>query len=169
MSHRLQIICSQISQSSPDPNPTNVYVVAAKRTAFGAYMGKLSSLKGPDLAALCIRSALESIQLSPQQVESVVLGNVLSAGVGQAPARQAALMGGLPLSTTCTTVNKVCASGMKAIVYGAQDIQLGQSGVAVVGGFESMSNTPHMIMNVVVGRLRRGREWGMAIRFLWIV
>jgi acetyl-CoA C-acetyltransferase len=80
----------------------------------------------------------------------VILGNVLSAGMGQAPAKQAAIYGGLDISTTCTTVNKVCASGMKAVVFGAQSIQLGHSGVVVVGGFESMSNAPHLVMNVII-------------------
>lgn len=75
---------------------------------------------------------------------------MLSAGVGQAPARQAAILGGLDISTTCTTVNKVCASGMKSIVFGSQSIQLGHSKVVVVGGFESMSNAPHLVMNVII-------------------
>ena len=79
-----------------------------------------------------------------------MLGNVLSAGVGQAPARQAALLGGLSVSATCTTINKVCSSGMKSIIYGSQSIALGNAGVVVAGGFESMSNAPHLVMNVKI-------------------
>lgn len=90
----------------------------------------------------------------------MILGNVLSAGVGQAPARQAAILGGLDISTTCTTINKVCSSGMKSVVFGSQSIQLGYSDVVVAGGFESMSNAPHLIMNVIIvkHRLEKGLD-----------
>lgn len=122
--------------------------MAAKRTPIATYMGSFSPFTGPELSAITIKAALESIALDPNAVDEVILGNVLSAGVGQAPARQAALLGGLPTSVTCTTINKVCSSGMKSIVFGAQSIALGHSKVVVNGGFESMSNAPHMIMKV---------------------
>ena len=95
------------------------------------------------------------------------MGNVLSAGVGQAPARQAAIMGGLDVSATCTTINKVCSSGMKSIVYGSQSIALGHSNVAVTGGFESMSNAPHLIKNVRMCLCRPEKELGTGTRY-WL-
>ena len=113
----------------------DVFIVAAKRTAIGAFNGKFSSIPAPELGSHAIRGALESINLNPKEVDEVVLGNVLSAGLGQAPARQAAIGGGIGVEVPCTTINKVCASGMKSLVYGAQSIALGTSDVMVGGGF----------------------------------
>ncbi len=120
-----------------------VYIVAATRTPIGSFGGSLASLSATMLGAKAIEGALASISLSPEQVEEVFMGNVVSANLGQAPARQAALGAGLPNSVPCTTVNKVCSSGMKAIMFGAQTIALGQADIIVAGGMESMSNVPY--------------------------
>lgn len=111
--------------SNPLPNP--VYIVAAKRTPVTSYLGKFSKLSATDLGGIAIKAALESIKLDPKEVEEVIMGNVVSAGLGQAPARQAAIKAGLPINVTCTTINKVCASGMKSIIFAAQSITLGQT------------------------------------------
>ncbi len=121
----------------------DVVIVSAARTAIGAFQGGLASLQAPKLGAIAIKAALERAGLDAKQVEEVFLGCVLQGGVGQAPARQAALFGGLPDSVPCTTVNKVCGSGLKAVISGAQAIALGDAEVAVVGGMESMSNAPY--------------------------
>ncbi|AXE21594.1 acetyl-CoA C-acetyltransferase [Runella rosea] len=120
----------------------SVYIVSAVRTPIGSFGGTLSSLSATNLGAAAIRGALSSLSLDPQLVEAVYMGNVVSANLGQAPARQAAILGGLSKYATCTTVNKVCASGMKSVMMGAQDIFLGQADVVVAGGMESMSNAP---------------------------
>lgn len=126
-----------------------VYIVAAKRTAIGAFNGRLSSFTAPELGGFAIRGALDSINLDPKEVDEVILGNVLGAGLGQAPARQASLKGGIGVEVPCTTINKVCSSGLKSIVFGAQSIALGHSDLVVTGGFESMSRAPHILMNVL--------------------
>ncbi|GAM25028.1 hypothetical protein SAMD00019534_082030, partial [Acytostelium subglobosum LB1] len=132
-----------------------VVIVAANRTPIGALGGTLSTVPGPKLQSLSIQHALNSIGLDPKQVDEAIIGNVISANLGQAPARQAALGAGLPHSVICTTVNKVCSSGMKSVMYGAQSILLGQSKVIVAGGFESMSNVPYY-----VDKLRYGAKYG---------
>lgn len=133
-----------------------VVVVAAKRTPIGQFMGGLSSVPATDLGASAIRAALAEIALSPQEVEEVFMGQVLQAGAGQAPARQAALKSGIPHTVPCTTVNKVCASGMKTIMMGAQTIALGEADVVVAGGMENMSLAPH------IGYLRLPNKFGKA-------
>ncbi|MEY4974059.1 MAG: hypothetical protein RLZZ55_847 [Bacteroidota bacterium] len=122
-----------------------VYIVSAVRTPIGAFLGGLSSVPATQLGATAIKGALEKASLDPSLVNEVFMGNVLQAGVGQAPARQAALGAGLPNSVPCTTVNKVCASGMKAIMLGAQSILAGDNQIVVAGGMENMSQTPHYI------------------------
>ena len=122
-----------------------VYIVSAVRTPIGAFLGGLSSVPATQLGATAIKGALEKANLDPTLVNEVFMGNVLQAGVGQAPARQAALGAGLPNSVPCTTVNKVCASGMKAIMFGAQSILAGDNHIVVAGGMENMSQTPHYI------------------------
>lgn len=124
----------------------DVYIVSAVRTPIGSFMGSLSSVPAPKLGAAAIRGALSKIGLNPNEVNEVVMGCVLQAGVGQAPARQAAIYAGLPESVICTTINKVCASGMKSIAYGAQAIMLGQADVVIAGGMENMSMVPHYLM-----------------------
>ena len=119
-----------------------VYIVSAVRTPIGSFGGGLSSLSAVQLGAAAIRGAVSSIQLDPKLIEAVYMGNVVSANVGQAPARQAAILAGLSVNTTCTTVNKVCASGMKTMMQAAQDILLGDADIVLAGGMESMSNAP---------------------------
>ena len=119
-----------------------VYIIAAKRTPIGSFLGSLSSLPAPTLASTALKACLEQAKIDHKLVDEVFIGNVLSAGVGQAPARQVALLSNLPDSVPCTTVNKVCASGMKAITLGTQSILAGDNHLVVVGGMESMSNVP---------------------------
>lgn len=122
-----------------------IYIVAAVRTPMGAFMGSLSSIPATQLGSVAIKGALDKAGIEPSLVDEVFMGNVLQAGVGQAPARQAALGAGLGQNVPCTTVNKVCASGMKAIMFGAQSIIAGDNDIVVAGGMESMSRTPHYI------------------------
>jgi acetyl-CoA C-acetyltransferase len=122
-----------------------VYIVSMARTPNGSFGGSLSSLKVIDLGAHVIREAVKRAGIDPSDVGEVFMGNVLQANTGQAPARQAALKAGLPVNVPCTAINKVCASGMKAIMLGAQAIALGDQDVVVCGGMESMSNAPFMV------------------------
>lgn len=120
-----------------------VVIVSAVRTPIGSFMGSLSSFTASQLGSFAIKGALDKINLKPELVDEVYMGNVVQAGVGQAPARQAALGAGIPNTVPCTTVNKVCASGMKAVMMAAQAIKSGDADVIVAGGMESMSNIPH--------------------------
>ncbi|RQP12299.1 MAG: acetyl-CoA C-acyltransferase [Chryseobacterium sp.] len=122
-----------------------VYIVSAVRTPMGSFMGSLSGIPAPKLGAAAIKGAMDKIGLQPEQVQEVYMGNVLQAGVGQAPARQAALGAGLSIETPSTTINKVCASGMKAVTMAAQAIKAGDVDVAVAGGMENMSMVPHYL------------------------
>jgi len=126
--------------------PAPVYIVSATRTPIGAFQGALSSLAAPRLGAVAIEAALQRANLSPDKVEEVFMGNVLSAGIGQAPARQAAIYANLPKSVPATTVSKVCGSGLQAILFGAKTIVLGDADIVVAGGMESMSNAPYYLM-----------------------
>ena len=121
----------------------NVVIVAAKRTPMGSFGGSLSSIPATKLGAAAIKGALESIDLNPNLIEEVFMGNVLQANLGQAPARQAAIYAGISENTPCTTVNKVCASGMKSVMLAAQSIMTGNADVVVAGGMENMSMVPH--------------------------
>ncbi|MFC3757718.1 acetyl-CoA C-acyltransferase [Chryseobacterium tructae] len=132
------------------------FIMAAKRTPIGGFMGSLSNFTAPQLGAIAIQNTYESVSISPERIESVYMGNVLSAGVGQSPARQAAIFSKIPVDKDATTVNKVCASGMKAAMIGAQHIQLGLENLVMTGGMESMSNVPHY------NYLRQGRKLGDA-------
>lgn len=131
-----------------------IVIVSAVRTPIGSFMGALSTISAPQLGATAIKGALDKINLDPKLVDEVFMGNVVQAGVGQAPARQAALFAGLPESVICTTVNKVCASGMKAIMFAAQAIQAGDAEIVVAGGMENMSLIPHYV------HLRNGVKFG---------
>jgi acetyl-CoA C-acetyltransferase len=122
-----------------------VYIISAVRTPMGAFMGGLSSVSATQLGSTAIKGAVERAGISTDAIDEVFMGNVLQAGVGQAPARQAALGAGLNKNVPCTTINKVCASGMKSIMLGAQTILAGDNHVVVVGGMESMSQTPHYV------------------------
>ena len=133
-----------------------VVIVSAARTPIGSFMGSLSSLTATQLGSAAIKGALNKINLDPSAVQEVYMGNVVQAGVGQAPARQAALGAGIPDTVPATTVNKVCASGMKAVMQAAQTIALGDADVIVAGGMESMSNIPHYV------HMRSGTKFGPA-------
>lgn len=123
----------------------NVVIVEAKRTPLGSFGGSLSSFSAPELGSMAIIEVIQSAGIKPDDVQELVMGNVLTAGIGQAPARQAALKAGLSELTPSTTVNKVCASGMKAIMIAANQIQLEEADIIVAGGMESMSNTPYYL------------------------
>jgi acetyl-CoA C-acetyltransferase len=122
-----------------------VYIVSAVRTPMGSFMGSLSTIPATQLGSVAIKGALDKGNVKSEWVDEVFMGNVLQAGVGQAPARQAALGAGLGQNVPCTTVNKVCASGMKAIMFGAQSIIAGDNQLVVVGGMENMSQVPHYL------------------------
>src|SRR5215469_13506204 len=123
----------------------SVVIVGAKRTAIGSFLGQFTGVPTPKLGATAIRAALEQANVAAGDVQEVIMGCVLPANLGQAPARQAALNAGLPPATGCTTVNKVCGSGMKAIMLGHDLIKAGSAAVVVAGGMESMTNAPHMV------------------------
>ncbi len=120
-----------------------VVIVSAARTPIGSFLGSLSTIPAPKLGAIAVKGALEKINLNPEMVEEVLMGNVVQAGTGQAPARQAAIYAGIPDTVPCTTINKVCASGMKAVMQAAQSIALGDTNIIVAGGMENMSLIPH--------------------------
>jgi acetyl-CoA C-acetyltransferase len=131
-----------------------IVIVSAVRTPIGSFMGALSTVPAPHLGAAAIKGALSKINLDPNLVDEVFMGNVVQAGVGQAPARQAAIFAGLSNEVACTTVNKVCASGMKAIMFGAQAIMAGDAEIVVAGGMENMSLIPHYV------HMRNGVKFG---------
>lgn len=131
-----------------------IFIIAAKRTPIGGFMGSLSGFSAPQLGAMTIQKTYESALISPENIDSVYMGNVLSAGVGQSPARQSAIFSKIPVDKDATTINKVCASGMKATMIGAQQIQLGLENLVMTGGMESMSNVPHYHY------LRKGQKLG---------
>jgi acetyl-CoA C-acetyltransferase len=131
-----------------------VVIVSVARTPIGSFMGSLSSIPATKLGAIAIKGALDKINLQPAMVEEVYMGNVVSAGLGQAPARQAAIFAGIPDTVPCTTVNKVCSSGMKSIMLAAQTIALGDAAIVVAGGMENMSSIPHY------QQARKGTKFG---------
>jgi len=122
-----------------------VVIVDAKRTSIGSFLGSLSSFTAPQLGKIVIENLLQSNNLDPEIIDEVILGNVLSAGIGQAPARQAALYAGLPNKVECLTINKMCGSGLKALMLAQQSIALGDADIIIAGGIESMSNAPYII------------------------
>lgn len=128
-----------------------VYILAGARTPSGSFMGQLSQVSAPKLGAVAIKSALERAKISGENVDEVFMGNVVQAGVGQAPARQATLFAGLPEHVPANTVNKVCGSGLKTIIMGAQSILAGDNKLVVAGGMENMSMAPHLLMNSRTG------------------
>ena len=134
---------------------SEVYIVAIARTPIGSLSGTLSPLTAVELGKQSIAEVVKRAGLTGDQIEEVIMGNVIQANTGQAPARQAALGAGIHVGATCTTVNKVCASGMKAVIFGTQSIQLGDKDIVVAGGMESMTNAPYMIDNA-----RNGYRYG---------
>ena len=147
----------------------SVYVVSAARTPIGSYLGALSSLPAPRLGAVAIKSALERAGVAAEQVGEVFMGNVLSAGIGQAPARQAAIFAGVPNTVPATTVSKVCGSGLQAVIFGAKTLALGDEQIVVSGGMESMSNVPYYLREARSGyRMGDGKLIdGMIFDGLW--
>src|SRR5947207_12703938 len=139
------------------PASDNVAIISACRTPVGKFQGSLSDLSAPQIGAIVVREAVQRAKLDPKQVEECIMGNVVSAGLGQNPARQAAIFGGLPPEVGAMTINKVCGSGLKAIALGAQAIQTGNSEIVVAGGMESMTNAPYLLPNA-----RKGYRLGNA-------
>ncbi|MDO5971342.1 acetyl-CoA C-acyltransferase [Flavivirga aquimarina] len=133
-----------------------VVIVSAARTPIGSFLGALSTVAAPKLGAIAIKGALDKINLNPELVEEVLMGHVVQAGAGQAPARQAAIYAGIPNTVPCTTINKVCASGMKAVMQAAQTVALGDADIVVAGGMENMSLIPHYL------QARTGTKFGPA-------
>ncbi len=133
-----------------------VVIVSAARTPIGSFLGALSTVPAPRLGAVAIKGALDKINLKPELVQEVLMGNVVQAGTGQAPARQAAIYAGIPNTVPCTTINKVCASGMKTVMQAAQSIALGDADIVVAGGMENMSMIPHYL------HARTGTKFGPA-------
>ncbi len=149
----------------------NVYILSAKRTPFGSFMGQLADIKTSKLGAIAIEAAVKEAKINPSDVNQVYMGCVLSAGAGQAPARQAAIVAGLPKSVPCTTINKVCGSGMKAVMLASQSIETGESELVVAGGMENMSQVPFYLENSRIG-YRMGHQKlvdGMIKDGLWDV
>ncbi|MGD0523988.1 MAG: acetyl-CoA C-acyltransferase [Polyangiaceae bacterium] len=146
-----------------------IFVVSAARTPIGAFLGSLSSLRAPDLGATAIKGALSRARLAPDAIQEVFMGNVLSAGIGQAPARQAAIYAGIPNTVPATTVSKVCGSGMQAFIFGAKTIAVGDADLVMVGGMESMSNAPYYLEKARSGyRMGDGKLIdGMVFDGLW--
>lgn len=132
-------------------------IVSAKRTPIGSFLGSLTTVPVTELGALAIRAAMDEISLDPKEVDEVLMGHVLQAGTGQAPARQAALNAGIPNEAPCTAINKVCASGMKSIMMAVQAIQLGDAEVVIAGGMENMSRSPHFV------QMRNGNKFGSTV------
>lgn len=132
-------------------NQRDVVIVSAVRTPIGSYNGGLSPLPAPRLGSVVIKEALKRAHVSPEQVSEVIMGNVISAGLGQAPARQASIYAGIPSTVGCTTVNKVCGSGLKAVMLATQGIKLGDADIVVAGGMESMSNAPYLLYKARFG------------------
>jgi acetyl-CoA C-acetyltransferase len=122
-------------------------IIAACRTAIGSFQGSLSTLPAPKLGAIAIKEALKRAQLKTEEIDEVIMGEVLTAGVGQAPARQSALYAGISNSVRCLTINKVCGSGLKAVMLAADSVNLGHSQIIIAGGQENMSQAPHLLEN----------------------
>jgi acetyl-CoA C-acetyltransferase len=150
---------------------TDVVIVSACRTAIGSLGGALSTLSAPKLGSLAIKETLTRAGVSSDQVDEVIMGNVLAAGLGQAPARQAALYAGLPQSVECLTINKMCGSGLKSVMLAAQAIRLGDADIIVAGGMESMTNAPYLLDKARSGyRLGHGKLLdSMIVDGLWDV
>jgi len=146
-----------------------VFIASAARTPIGAFLGALSTVRAPDLGATAIRGALARARLAPDAVDEVFMGNVLSAGIGQAPARQASIYAGIPNTVPTTTVSKVCGSGMQAVILGARAVALGDAEIVVAGGMESMSNVPYYLEKARTGyRMGDGKIVdGMIYDGLW--
>ena len=155
--------------AQPSASLPPIYVVAAARTPIGAFQGALSSLRAPDLGAIAMKGALRRAKLAPEAIQEVFMGNVLSAGIGQAPARQAAIYAGIPNTVPATTVSKVCGSGLQAVIFGVKTLAVGDADLVLVGGMESMSNVPYYLDKARTGyRMGDGKIVdGMIFDGLW--
>ena len=143
--------------STNDKRPSDILIVAAARTPVGKFNGALSTLRATDLGAAAVKAAVARAAVDPETIYEVIMGNVVTAGVGQAPARQAAIKGGLPHRVGATTINKVCGSGLKAVMLAANSIMAGEGDVFVAGGMESLSNAPYLLPQA-----RQGLRYGHA-------
>ena len=152
-------------------NQREVFIVSAARTPIGSFNGGLANQSAPKLGSFAIKEALSRAGVSPEKISEVIMGNVISAGLGQAPARQASIFAGIPNSVGCTTINKVCGSGLKAVMLATQSIKLGDSDIVVAGGMESMSNAPYLLYRARFGyRMGHGELVDCMIRDgLWDV
>ncbi len=130
---------------------SNTYICQFSRTPIGSYQGQFKNISAPKLGAITIKDVLKKSTFKKEDIDEVIMGNVLSAGVGQAPARQAAIYAGLPYSVRCMTINKVCGSGLKAIMLADQSISTGESNIIIAGGMENMSMAPYYILNARSG------------------
>ena len=128
----------------------DIVIVSYARTPIGSFLGSLSSVPATKLGAIAIEGAIKKINLSKENIDQVIMGNVLSAGLGQAPARQAAIYSGLPESVECLTINKMCGSGLKAIMLAQEAILSGNADIVVAGGMENMSLSPHLLKNSII-------------------
>ena len=137
---------------------TDILILGGARTPIGSFLGTLSSVSAPKLGSIAIKCALENARVDPNEIQQVIMGNVLQAAVGQAPARQAGIGAGIPVSAGAITVNKVCGSGMRALMYAANDIRCGDYDIAIAGGMESMSNAPYALTQARTGyRMGNGK------------
>src|SRR5438105_893046 len=130
---------------------SEAFILSGARTAIGALGGSLAEVPAPELGAVCIKQAVQRAGVQPSTIDEVIMGNVVSAGLGQNPARQAAIRAGLPVSVGATTVNKVCGSGLKAVMLATQAIRLGDAQLVVAGGMESMSRAPYLLLKARQG------------------
>ncbi len=136
----------------------DIVILGGARTPIGSFLGELSAMSAPKLGSIAIKCALENSRVQPGQIQQVIMGNVLQAAIGQAPARQAGIGAGIPVSAGAVTVNKVCGSGLKAVMYAANDIRCGEYDIAIAGGMESMSNAPYALPEARTGyRMGHGK------------
>src|SRR3989442_9386648 len=130
---------------------SDIVILGGARTPIGSFLGTLSTIPAPKLGSIAIKCALENSRVQPDQIQQVIMGNVLQAAVGQAPARQAGIGAGIPVAAGAVTVNKVCGSGLKSVMYAANDIRCGEYDIAIAGGMESMSNAPYALTQARTG------------------
>ena len=152
-------------------NPKDIVIVSAKRTAIGSFQGNLSSISASELGSVVIKAILDETEIDPNIIDEVIMGNVLSAGQGQAPARQAAISAGLPNKVECFTINKMCGSGLKSVMLASHAIQAGDAEIIIAGGMENMSKAPYLLLNNRKG-LRLGHDQildSMIVDGLWDV
>ena len=141
-----------------------VVIVSAARTAVGAFNGSLAGFSAPQLGAIAIKEAVKRAGIKPEEIDEVLMGNVLQGGIGQAPARQAAIAAGIPDSVSATTINKVCGSGLKSVMFGEQEIKAGDAEIIVAGGMESMTNAPYILKKARNGyRMGNGELFDLMI------